>query len=208
MNLTPKSVKKTNMDKPVPQANESETDSPYCLRSEKLGVSDENFEDIFDLNEFWRPKHYVENDLTDNDDKTVTDKATGLMWKKTGSPDKMTFGETEKYIHKLNNMRFAGHADWRIPTIDELISLIEPETQANGLHVNPIFDSKEKFWSCDSWQQGGGWSVSFGSNLVYCRNSFKKGHIRAVRSLSENNISEPMKKRQSYRIYTEITMPL
>ncbi len=186
-----------NASEPVQQSDEAANKPLHCLRSEKISVSDEDFENIFNLNELLRPKHCIENDFTDNGDKTVTDKATGLMWKKSGSPDRMTFHETEMYIQELNNARFAGYTDWRIPTTDELMSLIEPELQANGLHIHPLFDNRERFWSCDNWQSDkkwrGGWSINFKSNLVYCRDFFKKGHVRAVRSLSDKHGVKPAK---------------
>lgn len=165
----------------------------YCLRNEKINVSDENFEKIFNLNELWRPKQYIENDFIDNGDNTITDKTTGLMWKKSGSPNRMPLSEIEQYLKEINNAKFAGYTDWRIPTIDELTSLIEPEIQANKLHINSLFDSKERFWSCDNWVSNGGWSVNFKSNLVYCRASSKKGHVRLVRSLIAQKNFNPTK---------------
>ena len=59
----------------------------------------------------------------DNGDGTVTDRHTGLMWQKT--PDlanKSTFAQAAAGVKKS---RLAGHADWRLPTIKELYSLID-----------------------------------------------------------------------------------
>jgi hypothetical protein len=57
----------------------------------------------------------------DNGDGTVTDKVTGLMWAKAPSQP-LTFAETEVYARAS---RLGGHADWRVPTIRELYSLID-----------------------------------------------------------------------------------
>ncbi len=59
----------------------------------------------------------------DNGDGTVTDLNTGLMWQKT--PDlknKATFAQA---VAGAKTFPLAGHADWRLPTIKELYSLID-----------------------------------------------------------------------------------
>ena len=78
----------------------------------------------------------------DNGDGTVTDINTGLMWQKTtdAKPDtlegRITWYEAEAYTDKL---RLGGHADWRVPSIKELISLVD----ANGAMRSriPYFDA-------------------------------------------------------------------
>jgi hypothetical protein len=58
----------------------------------------------------------------DNGDGTVTDLATGLMWQKT--PDlaqQYTFDEAAAYADALV---LGGHADWRVPSIKELYSIV------------------------------------------------------------------------------------
>ena len=67
----------------------------------------------------------------DNGDGTVSDLNTGLMWQKTtdAKPDslegRITWYEGEDYAARL---RLGGHDDWRVPSIKELISLVD----ANG----------------------------------------------------------------------------
>jgi hypothetical protein len=58
----------------------------------------------------------------ENGDGTVSDLNTGLMWQRT--PDlgnKATFAEATRGAQEC---RLGGHADWRLPTIKELYSLI------------------------------------------------------------------------------------
>ena len=57
---------------------------------------------------------------SDNDDGTVIDLSTGLMWQKTVS-DKMTFDEA---LAGADTFSLADYDDWRLPTIKELYSLI------------------------------------------------------------------------------------
>ncbi len=156
-------------------------ESCYQLRKNPLTVSDEEFKKVFRLKEDWRPLEYIENDYHDNRDGTVTDRATGLTWQKSGSSDWLTYKKAKEYVDNLNRDGFAGYTDWRLPTIEELCSLLEPEKKNDNLYIDPIFDKDQWWcWSSDRRVSGGAWYVSFnfGGVLWYVSDS---GYVRAVR---------------------------
>ncbi len=75
---------------------------------------------------------YTRNEIQyqNNGDGTITDMITGLMWEK--SPDKngdgvINVSDKKTYAQAVsgaNSCRTGGYADWRLPTIKELYSLI------------------------------------------------------------------------------------
>lgn len=65
---------------------------------------------------------------TNNGDGTTTDNVTGLMWIKDPGAKK-TWIQSVEYLKTLNEEGFAGHHDWRIPTVKEVFSLV------NGMGV-------------------------------------------------------------------------
>lgn len=77
----------------------------------------------------------------DNGDGTVTDLNTGLMWQKTTAAKsdsldgRMTWYEGEEHA---KNLKLGGHTDWRVPSVKELISIVD----ANGVmgDKTPYFD--------------------------------------------------------------------
>jgi hypothetical protein len=64
------------------------------------------------------------NKFQDNNDGTVTDLATGLMWQK-GYGKGMNWKDALKYADTL---KLAGHDDWRLPNIKELQSIVDYTT--------------------------------------------------------------------------------
>lgn len=132
---------------------------------------------------YCNPEGEFQNRLTDNGDGTVTDLATGLMWQKGGSSDTITWEEAQAYIDELNRQTFAGNSDWRLPTIEELASLIESAWQNEDLFIQPVFDKSQKAcWSSDMQGAKNIWKANFHLGYVIDVPSAYKNSVRAVRS--------------------------
>jgi hypothetical protein len=116
-------------------------------------------------------------------DKIVIDHATGLMWQQSGSPNYMSYEDAKKYIDQLNRDSFAGYSDWRLPTLEEAMSLMEPEKSSNALYIKPVFDKKQEWiWTSDKASASAAWSVYFGSGYCNSRHvGLYDGDVRAVR---------------------------
>jgi hypothetical protein len=165
------------------------------LRDKPLTVSSEEALQLFGLQSqqvgdstYWRPVEYLQHDYEDRGD-VVIDQATGLTWQKSGSPKYINYRDAQKYIETLNRKRFAGYSDWRLPTIPELMSLLESEKQSNKLYINPIFDKTQQWcWSADRLPEGEqrsagpAWDVDFDDGGVHWDNLHRKGYVRGVRS--------------------------
>jgi len=119
----------------------------------------------------------------DNGDGTITDYTTGLMWQKSVSDNELNFEKAKAYAQGLNNKRFAGYNDWRIPTIDELKSLITKNKFLNDLFIDPIFDSKQTWCWSSSTQDNKAWSVYFYYGKEYSCNKSYPYYVRAVRNV-------------------------
>jgi hypothetical protein len=68
--------------------------------------------------------------FVDNGDGTVTDREKGLMWKHTDSMNDlekwMNYQDSADYARELNEKRFAGFDNWRLPGYDELKMIYDP----------------------------------------------------------------------------------
>ena len=107
------------------------------------------------------------NDLVDNNDETLTDNVTGLMWQKGGSLELLDNRSAKEYIKQLNSQRFAGYSDWRMPTIEELMSLLNRHKN-NGAYIAPEFANQQTTcWSADQTEyRSGAWIISFSRGEV------------------------------------------
>ena len=65
---------------------------------------------------------YGTNDFVDNNDGTVTDNATGLMWSQDDSGEVLYWEEALAYAEAAT---IAGYDDWRLPNIKELQSIAD-----------------------------------------------------------------------------------
>ncbi|MDM8523368.1 caspase family protein [Desulfococcaceae bacterium HSG8] len=123
-----------------------------------------------------------ENDFVESGDgKTVTDRRTGLMWQQSGSDKQMVAKDAQAYIRKLNSRQFAGYSDWRLPTVEELASLLE-KRKMSDFYIDPVFDRKQQYcWSSDKRASGGAWYVYFFYGRVGWDDFYPDGYVRAVR---------------------------
>jgi hypothetical protein len=137
-------------------------------------------------------------DYVDNGDGTVTDRKTGLTWEKKTDlnvNEVYSWPGAFEYVASLNAMNggqgFAGHNDWRLPNVRELLSIFDYSRQKPILH--PIFGPTMgtlnfvDFWSSTSWVDEyydpayNAWGVDFAKGTVLAFGKASSLRVRAVR---------------------------
>ncbi len=97
--------------------------------------------------------------------KIVQDEATGLTWQQSGSTS-LAYAQAQAYIDSLNQIQFAGFRDWRLPTLEEAMSLMEPKENAGGLFIDEIFSAQQRWiWTADKYSASSAWVVLFSSGF-------------------------------------------
>ena len=147
---------------------------------------------------------------TDNGDGTITDFNTGLMWEKKSSDSSLhdqntafawsgngSVGTIWDFVDLLNAANFAGHNDWRVPNVKELLSILD--AQNHGPAVSAAFNNNctvnctvltcsctatgNPYWSSTTWAgaTNEAWVVDF--NFGFENMVLKSGlvFVRAVR---------------------------
>lgn len=89
-----------------------------------------------------------DNRFTDNDDGTLTDTKYNLMWLKQDSFQAegkwRSWKKAKKYVEKLNEKKFAGFADWRLPSSKDARNLYDHDSK-NTDHLGDIVHIDLKF---------------------------------------------------------------
>ena len=104
--------------------------------------------------------------------ETWTDPETELIWEKLGSKKKMSWNEALAYAKTLGN-------GWRLPTIQELLSLIDfsennPACKINGTYSSYYWSSTiyandmDDAWHVDFYDGDMGYSCKGNSYYVRC----------------------------------------
>ena len=137
-----------------------------------------------------------------NNDGSVTDNLTGLVWSKDAdlmrSRDPLldtddlngdgavTWIHALDYIKKLNSENYLGYNDWRLPTLNELVSLVnqgEPDSSA-WLNELAFFNAvPHPYWSSTSGAGNAGtaWTVSMQGGHVNTAGKTGTRHVWPVR---------------------------
>ncbi len=98
----------------------------------------------------------VENVFIDNGDGTVTSRAHNLMWCKTDSMIDLkkwvNYQDSVDYVREMNENKYAGYDDWRLPGRDEMFALFDKSFENTDQFGKTIHIS-------DQFASGGGFSM-------------------------------------------------
>lgn len=110
-----------------------------------------------------------------NGDGTITDSATGLMWIRApqtapGAPfnGKMSWANA---IINCEALTYAGHNDWRLPNVKEMVSILDFENATppvdGGIFTD--YEPAQTYWTSttDRGTPTRAWRISAGSGYVY-----------------------------------------
>ncbi len=125
------------------------------------------------------------NRFTDNGDGTVTDNCTGLMWQQnTGNGgNRLNWCDALAYCF---NLELAGHADWRLPNVRELQSIVDYGRGAPVIDpaFGAQFGAQSCYWSSTSSHAfpDTAWGVDFRLGCVNSDDKSDDNYVRAVRN--------------------------
>lgn len=159
------------------------------LRNESIGIVEDAVGAIIKKGNFFdsenNPGGNFGSYLLDNGDGlTVTDAVTGLMWQRGGC-DITSIRKVRKYIEQLNKDNFGGFSDWRLPTMEEALSLSMPEMNDKGLYIHPCFSKDQPFIFVSDWREPGGfWFMDYKQGTVFwASGTIPGGFGRVCRSI-------------------------
>jgi hypothetical protein len=93
--------------------------------------------------------------------RVVFDHAQGLLWMRGGSDFALYWTGVDAYVRSVNRSKFIGHTNWRLPNLNEAMSLMRYK-KANGSHVDSRFGIRQtSIWTSDSFGDDKKWVVQY-----------------------------------------------
>ena len=119
----------------------------------------------------------------DNDDGTITDTTTRLMWTK----ETLACGPLEhtQAIKACKSLRLARRMDWRLPSIKELFSLVDHSKAFPAIDTAFFPDAHcLRYWASTLSRSNSlcGWVVDFKDGQAYITSLLHNCYVRAVRA--------------------------
>jgi serine/threonine-protein kinase len=114
----------------------------------------------------------------------VIDYTTDLTWQHGGAW-KHGFAKALEYVRELNQKNFGSNNAWRLPTLEEAMSLMEPKPNEHGVFISPLFEvNPRRIWTADKKSVVLPWIVDF----LQCKCALSpRSHM--YQSLSEDDES-------------------
>jgi len=88
---------------------------------------------------------YGVNDFVDNEDGTVTDEATELMWLQADNGETMDW---ENALEYAKTSEYAGYTDWRLPNVKELQSIVDYSKSPSATEEENIGAAIDEIFTC------------------------------------------------------------
>lgn len=159
------------------------------LPSELIYVNDEEIGDVVKKLNFFDAEHNPAGSFsnvfaaTDHPD-VIVDQRTGLMWQR-GGVDIGSLRLVQKQIDALNSEKYAGFSDWRLPSLEETLSLLDPVKNSKGVYLQPCFSKDQPFVFVNARRRPGGqWFVDFKQGRAFWSSATIPGGFgRLVRAL-------------------------
>lgn len=132
--------------------------------------------------------------FTDNNNGTVTDNLTGLMWVKDAvAAGSLTWQKALEHVTSMNGADGGhgalGHNDWRLPNRNELNSLINLQQPSSSIWLNSpkgTFSGVEagNYWSSssDANNTDKAWAVGMSSGDIYSSSKLNSNFVWPVRT--------------------------
>jgi len=147
----------------------------------KMMINEKRFFD-----KYWNKAGNFENQYESKkikNDLIVIDHVTGLVWHQSGSEDFLKLTEAREWMNDLNNNNYAGINTWRLPTLEEALSLMENKKKNGNLYIDPVFDRWQ--WCIltgDSLDLTKSWLVAFSGRVDWFDSNVRINYVRPVSS--------------------------
>ena len=127
-------------------------------RANPVRLMYKDIRDELQLDELFRPYHFHQHQLQIVSSMMLYDPLTGLRWQRQGSGYTLDWHQAHRYVDYLNQHSFQGITTWRLPTTEELLSVLRPPSVERDICLDPSFaPTIHWLWSADHCNKKQAW---------------------------------------------------
>jgi len=172
----------------LPASGSSYSGQVICLPAEPGIINDGEIAGILKKWNFFDTKdntegYFKNNFVTSGDSSVLIDQKTSLMWQR-GGLDIGSIRTIQRGIGECNEQNFAGFCDWRLPTMEEAMSLMESQKNKKDFYLSRVFSREQPFIFVAAQRKPGGyWFVDYKQGRTFWSSgTIPGGFGRLVRS--------------------------
>ncbi|WP_136799663.1 protein kinase domain-containing protein [Desulfosediminicola ganghwensis] len=119
------------------------------------------------LDDLFRPIQWFDHPLETINPHLLQDPVTGLWWQRCGSGFALDWQQAHEYVEHLNLNNFQAKSNWRLPTVEELVSILRAPTAYREFCLPPQFEpGLHWLWSADHCTQKAAWMADIMESYI------------------------------------------
>lgn len=136
------------------------------------------------LDELMRKKEYEGHRFEIVNSHILQGLDSGLQWQRRGAGFTLNWIQAKEYIDTLNQSQWQGYSNWRLPTMDELLTLLRPPAlKKDFCFDNHFSNSLHWLWSCDISSGRQAWIIDIVESYIERLDMDGNASVCAVRSV-------------------------
>jgi serine/threonine-protein kinase len=132
--------------------------------------------------------------------KVWVDPETSMMWQVEIDSEQYSWKDSFEYVKKLNQEKYGGYSDWRVPSINELDTIFSNrtynrhsctrETYIKEIFLNSMTMYLQEFWSSSQATGNNAYRGRFAENLSSPRKKEDLLFVRCVRTQNTTGVKK------------------
>lgn len=112
------------------------------------------------LDELLRPLRYTVQEFEVVSALVAFEKNSGLYWQRRGAGFTLDWQQAKDYVSHLNNINWQGRDSWRLPTLEEVLTILKPPLHGISCSSLPLLDNTIHWlWTSDHCTKKQTWMV-------------------------------------------------
>lgn len=128
------------------------------LRSDSCRVMLKDIRTLLGLDELLRPVDYVNQKFEVAGRLVAYEKNSDRYWQRRGTSFTLNWQQAKEYVDQLNATGWQGRSTWRLPTLDEVYSILMPPLRGSMSTAWPLFEAHVHWlWTSDHCNKKQAW---------------------------------------------------